>query len=34
MLREAFNSIHYGADPRSTLEEVAVRIDRELRKYR
>jgi len=34
MLREAFNSIHYGADPRSTLEEVAARIDRELRRYR
>ncbi|MGC9322271.1 MAG: extracellular solute-binding protein [Kosmotogaceae bacterium] len=34
MLREAFNSIHYGADPRSTLEEVSARIDRELRKYR
>lgn len=34
MLREAFNSIHYGAEPAATLTEAAKRIDRELRKYR
>jgi ABC-type glycerol-3-phosphate transport system substrate-binding protein len=34
MLREAFNSIHYGADPKKTLEDAAIRIDRELRRYR
>ncbi|OPZ65023.1 MAG: hypothetical protein BWY85_00835 [Firmicutes bacterium ADurb.Bin506] len=34
MLREAFNSIHYGADPAATLNDAAKRIDRELRKYR
>lgn len=34
MLREAFNSIHYGADPATTLADTAKRIDRELRKYR
>jgi fructooligosaccharide transport system substrate-binding protein len=34
ILREAFNSIHFGADPKSTLEDASRRIDRELRKYR
>jgi fructooligosaccharide transport system substrate-binding protein len=34
ILREAFNSIHFGADPKSTLESASLRIDRELRKYR
>jgi ABC-type glycerol-3-phosphate transport system substrate-binding protein len=34
ILRETFNSIHYGADPRTSLESAAKRIDRELRKYR
>lgn len=34
LLREAFNSIHYGADPTSTLKDAAKRIDRELRRYR
>jgi len=34
ILREAFNSIHFGADPRTTLENAAKRIDRELQKYR
>ena len=34
ILREAFNSIHFGADPKSTLENASRRIDHELRKYR
>ena len=34
ILREAFNSIHFGADPKSTLEDASRRIDRELSKYR
>lgn len=34
ILREAFNSIHYGADPKKTLEEAAARIDRELKRYK
>jgi fructooligosaccharide transport system substrate-binding protein len=34
ILRESFNSIHYGASPRQTLENAANRIDRELSKYR
>ncbi|HPI17561.1 MAG TPA: extracellular solute-binding protein [Mesotoga sp.] len=34
MLREAFNSIHYGADPKKTLDDAAIRIDRELRRYK
>jgi hypothetical protein len=34
MLRETFNSIHYGANPEEELKNAAKRIDRELRKYR
>lgn len=34
ILREAFNSIHYGADPEKTLKEAAIRIDRELKRYK
>jgi fructooligosaccharide transport system substrate-binding protein len=34
ILREAFNSIHYGAETRKTLEDAAVRIDRELARYK
>ncbi len=34
MLRETFNSIHYGAKPEEELKNAAKRIDRELRKYR
>ena len=34
ILREALNSIHFGADPETTLRDASRRIDRELRKYR
>lgn len=34
ILRETFNSIHYGAEPAAALKDAAKRIDRELRKYR
>lgn len=34
ILREAFNSIYHGADPKETLEAAAIRIDRELRRYK
>ncbi|MFO8022537.1 MAG: hypothetical protein R6U65_08720, partial [Perlabentimonas sp.] len=34
ILREAFNSIYHGADPKETLESAAIRIDRELRRYK
>jgi ABC-type glycerol-3-phosphate transport system substrate-binding protein len=34
ILREAFNSIHFGAEPEATLANAARRIDRELAKYR
>lgn len=34
ILREAFNSISYGADPKKTLEDASVRIDRELKKFK
>jgi len=34
ILREAFASISYGADPKKTLEDASARIDRELKKYK
>jgi len=34
ILREAFNAIHYGAEPRKTLEDAAARIDRELKRFK
>ncbi|HNW46010.1 MAG TPA: sugar ABC transporter substrate-binding protein [Thermotogota bacterium] len=34
ILREAFNSIHYGAPPKQALEDAAKKIDRELSKYK
>jgi len=34
ILREAFSSIHYGADPQKTLEDASKRIDRELQRYK
>jgi len=34
ILREAFNAIHYGAEPKKTLEDAAKKIDRELSKYK
>jgi fructooligosaccharide transport system substrate-binding protein len=34
LLTEAFDSIHYGADPTSTLNDAAKGIDRELRRFK
>ncbi len=34
ILRETFNDIHYGADPKSALDIAVRRIEREFRKYR
>lgn len=34
ILRDAFASISFGADPKKTLEDAAARIDRELKKFK
>ena len=34
ILRETFNAIHYGADPKKSLEDAAARIDRELKRFK
>ncbi len=34
ILRETFNSIHYGSDPEQALKDAETRIDRELRKFK
>ncbi len=34
ILRETFNSIHYGSDPEQSLKDAETRIDRELRKFK
>ena len=34
ILRETFNAIHYGAEPKKALNDAAVRIDRELARFK
>ena len=34
ILRETFNAIHFGAEPKKALEDAAIRIDRELARFK